>query len=183
MRTYNIVQKVCLLGAPAVGKTSLVRRFVLDQFDDRYITTVGTKVTKRKLKLTVPERNMDVELTLMLWDISGQKKASPTMNMYLKGSRGALIVGDITRPDTISAINVTYDSLIKDVGRVPAILLANKCDLVPDKVEAVDSAHSLVSALKLPFYATSAKTGENVENAFAALGDQIIRDMMKKTEL
>ena len=64
--------KVCLLGDIAVGKTSLIRRFVLDQFDDKYISTVGTKVTKKKMDFEFPEANCSVEVTLLIWDIMGQ---------------------------------------------------------------------------------------------------------------
>ncbi|MBI4739767.1 TniB family NTP-binding protein, partial [Candidatus Woesearchaeota archaeon] len=73
MEKKDLVAKICLFGEAAVGKTSLIRRFVLDQYDDRYLATIGAKVSKKVVTVQVPEKNIEAELTVMIWDIMGQK--------------------------------------------------------------------------------------------------------------
>jgi len=111
----RIKGKVCLLGDAAVGKTSLIRRFVLDQYDDKYISTVGTKVTKKKMDFEFPDLNSSVEVTLLIWDIMGQARnvLKSTLSQYeryipqkdfYRNAKAAIIVCDITRKDTFEHI-------------------------------------------------------------------------------
>ena len=65
--------KVCLCGEGAVGKTSTIRKFVYDTFDDSYVTTIGTKVTKKVVNAEYPERDLQVEVKMLIWDIMGQR--------------------------------------------------------------------------------------------------------------
>ena len=76
--------KICLLGDLAVGKTSLIRRYVLDTFDDKYITTIGTKVTKKRLDIELPDQQKEIDLTLLIWDIMGQyqERLSSTISQF-----------------------------------------------------------------------------------------------------
>ncbi|MDG6221373.1 MAG: ADP-ribosylation factor-like protein, partial [Candidatus Thermoplasmatota archaeon] len=93
-------RKFCLLGEGAVGKTSLIRRFVTDQFDDRYITTIGTKVTKKSLDLP-PGSGAD-RVEMMIWDIMGQQGYRTMLQeSYFSGAAGALAICDVTRKDTL----------------------------------------------------------------------------------
>src|SRR5436309_15882399 len=97
----HIKAKVCLVGETAVGKTSLVKRFVLDAFDDRYVATVGTKVTKK----TVPVvwRGAPARMDLMVWDIMGEKGFRELLKeAYFHGAQGMLAVCDMRRKDTRS---------------------------------------------------------------------------------
>src|SRR6266704_2098634 len=72
MRSEVLKAKVCLVGDLAVGKTSLIRRFVLDAFEDRYQTTLGAKVTKKVLQIPMAEQDVDARMDLTIWDIMGQ---------------------------------------------------------------------------------------------------------------
>ena len=95
----TLSKKVCLLGDFAVGKTSLVRRFVYDLFDDKYISTIGVKVSRKTVSLA---RDDDiVDLTMMLWDLAGSEEFSRMRASYLRGAACALMVYDISRPETL----------------------------------------------------------------------------------
>jgi small GTP-binding protein len=123
MQKRQFVRKICLIGDGAVGKTSLVRRYVLDVFSDDYLSTFGAKVSKKVITLD------DVELTLMIWDILGQKSGASMHSAYFSGANGALIVCDGTRPETLDSLNSWYQEFTRVAGKVPVIPLANKCDL------------------------------------------------------
>src|SRR5437879_10926768 len=94
----HVKAKVCLVGDVAVGKTSLIRRFVQDEFDDRYIATVGTKVTKRTVDVTW--KGAPAVLDMMVWDIMGEKGFRALLrDAYLEGSYGVMAVRDLMRKD------------------------------------------------------------------------------------
>ena len=92
----TISKKICLLGDFAVGKTSLVQRFVYALFDDKYISTIGVKVSRKTVVL--PREDEVVELTLMLWDLAGSEEFGRVRASYLRGAVGAVLVCDVTRP-------------------------------------------------------------------------------------
>ncbi len=159
----EIVRKVCMLGDPAVGKTSLVRRFVLNMFDDKYISTIGTKVVKKKLVLG------EDTLILMIWDVLGQRTHA-FHTTYYKGAKGALIVSDLTRPQTIEHLR-SWHSRFKDAApESHCILVGNKLDLGGSTEMLVSTANEL----DVDYYFTSAKTGEGVERVFRAVGKKIM---------
>ncbi|MBA3044983.1 MAG: GTP-binding protein [Candidatus Thermoplasmatota archaeon] len=163
--------KLCMVGDSAVGKTSLIKKFVLDVFDDAYITTIGTKITKRTVKLKEGEK--EVAMDMMIWDIMGQISfRSLLQDAYFYGTHGILAVVDSTRPDTLESIHDWVKSVRQVVGDVPMIFVANKCDL-----ESKITKEMLTKELgryDCKFLYVSAKTGENVAEAFKALGDAII---------
>jgi small GTP-binding protein len=167
----TLKKKICLLGDPAVGKTSLIRRFVVDKYDDKYISTLGTKVSKKDITFTEPK---SVKLTMMIWDLAGQKEFHQVHHTAFKNSAGALVVGDVTRKGTVDNVE-KWIAKLYDVERgIPIILMANKHDLV-DKIQ-VDKQYmdSLTSKLNVQYFFASAKSGENVETAFQTLGKMMI---------
>ena len=168
----EMIRKICMLGDPAVGKTSLVRRFVLDVFDDKYIPSIGMKVTKKQMHLD--SANLDV--TLMIWDILGSK-TSRFDSVYYKGVKGAFLVSDMTREKTVDSIPKWINGLFDITGEVPVIFLSNKSDLV----EASNSYKKKIDKYRKEYKGarldTSAKTGKNVEDAFLHLA----RKMLTKT--
>ena len=102
-------KKVCLLGEFAVGKTSLVRRFVQNFFDDRYISTVGVKVSRKTMSF--PRAGEVVELTMMIWDLAGSEEFDRVRASYLRGTAGALLVCDLTRPETLHGLRAYANDL------------------------------------------------------------------------
>jgi small GTP-binding protein len=165
--------KVCLVGENAVGKTSLIRKFVLDIFDDRYITTIGTKITKKTL--TFEKGKDSVLMDMMIWDIMGQSSfRSLLQDAYFYGAHGVLAVADCTRSGTLTALHEWLDSTKQVVGEVPVVFLANKSDL-KDKIQIdkklLDSETKKHGGRAM---FSSAKTGENVADAFQMLGRTIL---------
>lgn len=166
--TLPVVQKkVCLLGEFAVGKTSLVRRFVEGRFDDRYLTTIGVKISRRSLA------RGDHTLNLLLWDLAGSEEFNGAAASHLLGAAGALIVCDLVRPETLETL-VRYAVRLRTANPDAAVVMAaNKRDLV-DERRVSDADLAAASALAAgPYLLTSAKTGENVERAFELLADAI----------
>jgi small GTP-binding protein len=162
----QFIRKVCLIGDGAVGKTSLVRRYVLDVFGDDYISTFGAKVSKKVITLG------DVELTIMIWDILGQKSGASLHSAYFSGANGAFLVCDSTRRDTLESLNSWYLEFSRVAGSVPIIPLANKCDMTSQVTD--ESLRSVSTTLGRDFRRTSAKTGEGVEEAFLQLGKLMV---------
>jgi small GTP-binding protein len=171
--------KVCLLGDGAVGKTSLIRRFVEDEFNDDYLLTIGTKTSKKRLIIKKTDPQREFHLTLMIWDIMGQisfrKLLHPT---YLKGAKGAMLVCDLTRKDTLEHLDDWIDSLYIEGRVMPSVFVANKSDLENQHVFGKAELEGVASAYDSPFFMTSAKTGENVEEAFRVLGEKLIDEMI-----
>jgi len=158
--------KICMLGGFGVGKTSLVSRFVSSIFSDRYLTTVGVKIDKKKVSLD------SGEMTLMLWDIYGQDEFQTVRDSYLRGATGYLLVADGTRYSTLDIAVVLQKRAESVIGRVPFLLLLNKRDL--DREWQVDE-QTLVTLADQGWRVvkTSAKTGEGVEDAFTTLAREM----------
>jgi len=166
--------KVVLLGDGGVGKTSLVRRFVVDQYSDDYITTVGTKVSKKSVN--VGSALDEIEMIMQIWDVLGQKGYSGVQETAIKGAQGVLVVYDVTNGESRRAIDDYWMPAVwRLAGVIPMVLAANKSDLAEDRVWAEEYLYFLAQKYTCPGILTSAKTGDKVESAFKALGDQILR--------
>ncbi|MCE5297118.1 MAG: GTP-binding protein [Euryarchaeota archaeon] len=168
MQQRKFIKKVSLLGEGAVGKTSLVRRYVLDVYSDDYLQTFGAKATKKVVNVN------DVELTMMIWDILGQKSQVSLHSTYYSGSVAALVVFDVTRPETLDKIVDWVRDLRNAVGDIPIVPIGNKSDL-PKAVSAEKMAEiETLTGSSIIF--TSAKTGEGVPEAFEALARKAVGD-------
>lgn len=169
----KLIKKICLLGDSSVGKTSLMRKYVYNTFDDSYIATIGTKTVKKEL--AVEYFGKELNLTLMIWDILGQKEYQRVQSMSFRGTSGALVVCDITRPESLQSLHDYWvPELIKVAGNIPMVFLANKCDLVGKEGFDESDLSRLASEFGGYYMLTSAKTGENVENAFITLGKGLV---------
>ena len=173
-RTIHLLKKVCLIGDPAVGKTRLVRRFVFDMYDDKYISTIGAKITKKVLVLDLLQQDLHVELSMLIWDIAGQNREQMFHGSFLRELEGAIVVADVTRPDTFDALKDFVDYTERRGTPVPTIFLLNKCDLADPSKADLEDTELLASAKGIPVLPTSAKTGQNVEKAFSRLGRMIM---------
>ena len=157
-----IQKKVCMLGGFAVGKTSLVSRFVRSIFSDKYLTTVGVKIDKKTVKAG------DREVTLVLWDINGQDEFQDVQESYLRGTSGYLLVVDGTRRQTLETASQLQQKAEAVAGQVPFVVVLNKSDL--DTEWQVDERGIVKLAEQgWPIVRTSAKTGEGVEETFLKL--------------
>lgn len=156
-----------MLGTFAVGKTSLVRRFVRGQFSEKYLTTMGAKVDKKTVVL--PEATMD----LLVWDLNGEDRFQALSMDYVRGAAGYLLVADHTRPATLEAAHAIQQKVEQALGVLPYALLVNKTDLVGDVVRRTDELDALRAGGWMLFE-TSAKTGMGVDDAFTHLARRLL---------
>lgn len=168
----KISKKICLLGDFAVGKTSLVRRFVYDMFDDKYLSTIGVKVSRKTLAVTVNDQPAD--LTLMLWDLAGSEEFDRVRASYLLGAAGAVLVCDLTRPETLLNLAGYANDLLQNQPKTKIVLAANKSDLTEQTETSQAQIEDIAKKLQVPYFFTSAKTGDAVETLFTDLGKLLI---------
>ena len=161
-----IQKKICMLGGFAVGKTSLVSRFVRSVFSDKYHSTVGVKVDKKVVGVGEDEVN------LLLWDIYGEDDFQRLRTSYLRGSAGYVLVVDGTRHETLEKAVVLQSRAREAVGPVPFVLMLNKSDLA-EKWEVEETAVETLVGQGWPSFRTSAKTGTGVEEAFQTLAQKL----------
>ena len=155
-------RKICMLGAFAVGKTSLVRRFVEGYFDERYETTIGVRILKKELFLG------GVNHTLMIWDLHGDDEFQAVRPSYLRGASGCLYVIDGTRAGTLDVARRLRERVLEHVGEVPSLSLLNKQDLTSEW-ELDEDMRERLDAQGWQTRLTSAATGVGVEEAFRDL--------------
>ena len=156
-----------MLGAFAVGKTSLVAQFVRSMFSEKYQTTVGVKIDKKSLKVGADDVNM------MLWDLHGEDEFQKIRSSYLRGTSGYLLVADGTRAETLDLAIGIQQTVQQEVGDMPFILVLNKSDLATQWALEQNTLDNL-TAKRWEIIKSSAKTGEGVEEAFLSLAQRML---------
>lgn len=168
--------KVCFIGDAGVGKTSLIKRFVLDVFDDRYIATIGTKVTKKIVD--VGESDEQAKVMMLIWDIMGQKGFRELLReAYFFGAHGAVAVCDLTNKESLEELRYWIKALTDVAGDVPIVFAGNKADLENERAIKEQDLHDLAGKYKSKAFLTSAKTGKDVESAFKELAAAMAQRM------
>ena len=161
--------KLVFLGEGAVGKTSLVGRYVYDSFEGDYLATIGTDIHVKMVNVD------DTVVKLVIWDIAGQDNFAQLRRAYYMNASGAFFVFDTTRPETIERVDEWLNALFTVTGKIPLVLLENKVDLE----SAIEAA--MKEAVKenhgVPIISTSAKEDTNVEEAFR----EMTRDILDKS--
>jgi small GTP-binding protein len=157
------VFKIVILGDPAVGKTSLVKRYVDNMFSNDYLMTIGTNILAKTVHID------DNRIKLNIWDLGGQPLFKDVRETYCNGANGAILVFDLTRQNTLNNLHGWAQTLWRLVGKVPLVFVGNKADLKNireiSKEQVLDFAH--FSDAK--YFETSAKTGEGVDGTFVYL--------------
>ena len=166
--------KLALMGEGGVGKTSLIRRFVLNEYQDTYLHTIGTKVSK--IELAVPYgADVEVQLSMSIFDIMGQRGFRDLVKeTYYHGAQALMGVCDLTRKDSLHALNDWIPSALEVAGDVPVFLVVNKRDLRERQAISEDDIRTLAEPFRAPYIYTSARTGEFVEDAFNALAIEVV---------
>ncbi|MFH2093014.1 MAG: Rab family GTPase [Pseudomonadota bacterium] len=160
-------KKICLLGAFAVGKTSLVQQYVHSIFSDKYRTTVGVKIEKTTIDVN------GEPIDLIIWDLHGEDEFQHVRLSYLKGSSGLIFVADGTRKTTLATALNLKQIAENTIGKVPFVLLINKEDL-KDQWEIDDTTIEAIKKQGGTILLTSAKTGNRVEYAFKLLTQKMV---------
>ena len=164
----EIKKKVCLLGSYGVGKTSLVRRFVHNKFEEKYLSTIGVQISRKTLN------NNSRKINLYIWDIANIEKFDSIVKSYISGAHGAIIVSDLTRPSSLSSTNEFAENFKSINPHGELIFVGNKTDLENDiKISEEEFRSNFYSSSDNIFF-TSAKSGKNVEEMFQSLGLKLI---------
>lgn len=162
-------QKICMLGAFAVGKTSLVQRFVTSLFSEQYQTTIGVKVDKKTVAVE------DRSVNLVIWDLYGEDDFQKLRLSYLRGSSGYFLVIDGMRRDTLEVALHLQRTATDALGPIPFVVVVNKSDLSTEWEVAERDLAELTQRGWMVITA-SAKTGQGVEQAFAALAHALAKE-------
>jgi small GTP-binding protein len=169
------IYKVIVIGDPAVGKTSLLTNFATNQFEEKYLPTVGVSILKETLEL----EDNEATVNLMFWDIAGQPQFYMLHRPYFNGADGILLVFDTTRSSTFSNVNNWYSSAVKyGLSGVPRILIGNKIDLKDERKIILPMAEHLSEKLNAPYFETSALTGENVKIVFNKIAELVYKSKL-----
>jgi small GTP-binding protein len=162
-----IQKKVCMVGAFATGKTSLVTRFVHSIFSEKYYTTVGVKIDKKTIDV------QSNQLNLILWDIHGEDEFQKVRLSYLRGAAGYLLVIDGTRKNTLEKALELQTRVENTLGKIPFILVLNKWDMT-DEWEIETTEIDAINQKGWTAIKTSAKNGLGVEEVFQTLAKKIL---------
>ncbi len=164
----SIQKKICLLGDFAVGKTSLVRRFVEDIFEDKYLSTIGACVSRKIVTVCKSP------VTLLIWDLAGEEKFTQVMTSYYRGAAGAILVCDLTRAETFPSLKDYAQSFWRVNPHTPLVVVGNKVDLAEQRSIADVELSDAAGHLDAFWLTSSAKTGENVQWLFEQLGARLL---------
>jgi len=165
--------KVILLGDGAVGKTSLIRRYMEGKFKIDYLPTIGSQIYTK-----VIQEEKNTKVTLVVWDISGQPAFSSIRSDYYKGARGVVLMFDLTRSGTFEHLNGWINEAMKYTKTPRIIIAGSKCDLQHERKVLQKSGEEYASKMNAPYLETSAKDGKNVEKVFATLANLLVKDSL-----
>ncbi len=163
--------KIVMLGDGAVGKTALTLRFTQNHFDSDYKRTIGSDFAVKRMH--VPQR--DANCTIQVWDLAGQPRFEIVRQSFYRGSRGGLLVFDVTRRRTFLNLEQWKEEAFKNTGRpIPLVVVANKVDLAESRVVTTEEGKEYADKNKFLYVESSALSGENVECAYVSLCTMMI---------
>ncbi|MCW5315715.1 GTP-binding protein [Nostoc sp. KVJ3] len=172
----TISKKICLFGDFGVGKTSLIRQFVECKFSDEYLSTVGVKISRKLVNFSPKDQHEEQNLQLIIWDIEGSNKFKAVAQNYFQGSKGAVIVGDVTQPETLNHIGEHIQIFLAVNPKSYIVVALNKSDMIAaEYLEKIRKMYQFTDQTNiLDTYITSAKTGNNVDKIFQTLATRLI---------
>ncbi len=169
--------KILIVGPAAVGKTSILERFIYNRFSENYKLTIGVSFLSKIVDLS--ENGI---IRLSIWDIGGQERFESLRTEFYKGAAGAVIVFDLTKLETYNAIEKWLNEVRHYAGNIPFILIGNKADLLIHFVRVVEKkeAQEFARTHNSTYIETSAKTGENVDEAFQKFSQMLVDTIIKQ---
>lgn len=165
-------KKLVMLGESGVGKTSLVRRYVLGQFSDEYQTTLGVNIYKHDDEVEGRD-GRPVSFKHLLWDVEGGLQRQALLDSYIRGASGAIVVGDISQGDPLRPMRENAERFRGARPGRPVVFAVNKVDLVAGQPQ-LEGAKELADEFQGVLVYTSAATGEEVPLLFRTLAHRIL---------
>jgi len=169
--------KLILGGDGGVGKTSMVHRFVEDSFQNDYKSTIGTSIMKKECEF----EGLKSKVRFVIWDLAGQAQFKRVRQSYLAKAEAGILVYDVTRKETFNNIRNWHKEIIEATPSISLILVGNKIDL--EREVQSSEGEALAAELGLSYIETSAKTGENINDAFRMLALQMIKKYIVAEEV
>ncbi|OAG29575.1 hypothetical protein NEDG_00708 [Nematocida displodere] len=176
----EVVQlKLLIIGKSGVGKTSILQRFIDKTFQTGFTSTIGVDFRSKKIEVDKQE------VELQIWDTAGQERFGSITKSYYRGSDGIFLTFDLSSEDSFSDTERWVAAIQSRVEKsVPLFLLANKKDLVDpeslDTLATLQALKNLSTELSVPWYITSAQSGENIEEIFISMARAILQKRSPK---
>ncbi len=169
------ILKLLLLGDGAVGKTSLILRYIENKFKDEYSMSLGVDFLTKTVRF-IDDTEIQRTVSLQIWDIAGQARHVSYSHLYLKGAQGAFYVFDLTRKETLLQIQSRWQSQVAKVSpQCLSILIGNKADLKKERAVTKSQVSQIKESMyTIDYIETSAKTGQNVDQAFSTMAAAIL---------
>jgi len=173
--------RIVLLGEATVGKTSLLRRFTENAFDEEYKQTIGTTFSTKDVEFVDDDGEKRL-VRLVIWDMGGQATYKELRRQYMKGAAAAVIVYDVTQPETFMAMNTWYESFREVSPNAPIVICANKIDLEGKRMVPIQPGEMLRDWYQAAYFETSAKTGIKVADVFAEIAQGVFKNRLDDSE-
>lgn len=177
-RNYSSTYKILVLGESGVGKTSIIRRFTEEQYQESYISTIGIDSRSKIVEID------DEKVRLQIWDTAGQERFRTLTSAYYRGAMGIILVYDVTSEFSFSNITNWLDTIVQNASpNVCKLLVGNKIDCEEElKVISTRKGSERAENSHLPFFEVSAKKDVNISELFMAMGQLISEEKMRKVK-
>ena len=168
MEEYDMMVKVIIIGDSGVGKTNIMSKFLKNKFMEESKATVGVEFGSKLFDLN------GHKIRAQIWDTAGQEKYKSITGAYFKGSKGALVVYDITQKSTYESLEKWVNDL-KSAGdpKITIILIGNKSDLEENRQVSKEQGEEKAKSFGCAFLETSALSGDNIDKAFNMMVKEI----------
>ncbi|KAJ6227004.1 ras and ef-hand domain-containing protein [Anaeramoeba flamelloides] len=170
-QTSNLTVKILIIGDSVVGKTCLLLRFSKNNFKSETVYTIGVHFMDRTMEVS------GQLVKIQGWDTAGQERFRTITRAFYRGSHGVMIVYDVTSRKSFENVEYWIQNLKENtaVSDLSILLMGNKIDLEEERVVSTEEGENLAKQHNIPFFETSAKTGENVEKCFLLLTEQSLK--------